>query len=278
MHKIQHQLSILNKAFRNASQADSNAVNTGIQFCLATKDKNGNSTSGIIRKSSDSLSLFKFVNKLATPEDTLFPEELYLNIYIFYKVIDAYGVPMSVKGIGLTSLEFDGDGIVMVYDWFGDSATCGNCPLVGPSNGNVLVHEAGHYLGLEHTFRSGCGDSTSATCATTGDLCCDTPPVSTANRNCNQQVNSCNEQNDRPDMLSNYMDYSIECANTFTKDQTDLMHAYITSYRELLIEANNVAKTGANTCNYHSALFSSDNKLVCDSGWVKFEALDKNLT
>lgn len=36
--QILHQLNHLNRAFRNADEADSLATNTGIQFCLANKE------------------------------------------------------------------------------------------------------------------------------------------------------------------------------------------------------------------------------------------------
>ncbi|MCB9246247.1 MAG: hypothetical protein H6606_07425 [Flavobacteriales bacterium] len=272
--QVAHQLEILNRAFRNASEADTNAVNTGIQFCLATRNIHGDSTSGIVRRAGDNLAYFKMMTGIPTPVDTLFPEDKYMNIYIVYRIISPGADTTGIKGLGLFPLQYMGNGVIMVYDWFGDETTCGDCLLNENSNGHVMVHEAGHYLGLYHTFQGGCSDSSAATCSGAGDRCCDTPPVAAANRSCTPEVNSCSEENDRPDMLSNYMDYSLQCGSAFTANQAALMHATLLSYRTALIEASNVARAGALGCDYHTALFSASQNLVCDSAWVKFTALD----
>ena len=42
------------------------------------------------------------------------------------------------------------------------------------NEGDTITHEAGHFVGLYHTFQGGCGISTPPQCNTTGDTICDT--------------------------------------------------------------------------------------------------------
>jgi hypothetical protein len=249
------------------------ATNTGIQFCLATKNINGTSFSGVERAYKPQWTSFYLPDEIPLINSDSFPKENYLNIY----VIPEFTSPSTI-GFGTPPLLFSGDGIVIRSDWFGDSATCLSCNLDNASNGLALVHEAGHYLGLLHTFQGSCKGMSDTTCSFEGDKCCDTPPVFQANRDCNHTVNSCSEQNDKDDMTENYMDYATECWNTFTNDQTLLMYATIQSFRHTLTESSNLKVTGLSDCNYHTPLFSADNHLICDSGYVKLQAHDTGRT
>jgi Leucine-rich repeat (LRR) protein len=192
------------------------AGNTGIQFCLAKFDPNGNllAEEGIERinwqtnswtnpnsfQCSEQLkSYFNGTIKLLTRWDPT----RYLNIWV--AEIDSVQVgntpPCNGGGVfggyapfpklpiiftGLPGFEDENtetditSGLVINYKAFGVNI---------PSNysvynlGRVAAHELGHYFGLLHTFRtsnnqSGCEGGTSVTCATEGDYCCDTPPTS----------------------------------------------------------------------------------------------------
>lgn len=88
------------------------------------------------------------------------------------------------------------------------------------TQGKMLVHEAGHYLGLRHIW--GDGDCSA------GDFIDDTPKSNNSSQfKCNKGRNTCVDDIngvDLPDMLENYMDYSgSSCMNTFTKDQVWVM-------------------------------------------------------
>ncbi len=95
-------------------------------------------------------------------------------------------------------------------------------------SGKVLVHEAGHYLGLRHIW--GDGD------CSFDDFIDDTPNANSDSQwACNHNRNTCVDDIfglDLPDMVENYMDYSNgACQNSFTKGQIEMMRYILAQYR-----------------------------------------------
>jgi len=111
------------------------------------------------------------------------------------------------------------DGVVM------DHTTSLGGSAVTYNEGNVLIHEVGHWMGLLHTFDGGCGGD--------GDLVDDTPEVAESNygSNCDEEVDSCPNDGLGPDMLENYMDYA-NCKNAFTPGQIERMIIQWNEYRD----------------------------------------------
>ncbi len=219
----------LNLRFQNATPyTDITGNNVGIQFCLASVDPSGNPTSGITRNVSTQTDL-----SLATSNDFLLKNVnrwdplLYLNIWVIKVVIlngNIYGGYANYP----SSLGQPNDGIVIRYNIL---------------NTEVTSHEAGHYLGLYHTFNGGC---TNFNCLLNGDYVCDTPPdASDTTYTCPQ--NSCStEMNDTSvtnpftsdvNDLPNYMDYT-SCPLSFSLGQSDRMNASLTQIRTLLLQSN----------------------------------------
>lgn len=98
------------------------------------------------------------------------------------------------------------------------------------TQGKVLVHEVGHYLGLRHIW----GDA--ADCDE-DDFIDDTPSsLSQSGFQCLLTKNTCIDSSkgpDLPDMIENYMDYSSgTCALAFTKDQIAVMRNVYENYRK----------------------------------------------
>jgi len=137
------------------------------------------------------------------------------------------------------------DGVVLHYEAVGP-----NNPVAGPlsgisDRGRTATHEVGHYLGLRHIW--GDGD------CTMDDFMADTPPAGSNSQPADLEnipacaalhpKDSCTDD-DLPDMIENYMDYSVEsCQNMFTNDQVDLMRDMLLGPRSSLLESNVFANT-----------------------------------
>ena len=93
---------------------------------------------------------------------------------------------------------------------------------------STAPHEAGHYLGLYHTFQTDC--------VAPDDAVDDTP------RNDSEYVQTCSNQDTCPDdpgndPVENYMNYSDDwCQTVFSAGQSDRMHAIIDLYHPSLLD------------------------------------------
>ena len=88
--------------------------------------------------------------------------------------------------------------------------------------GLTAVHEAGHWLGLEHTFFGGCNDK--------GDFVDDTPAMRVPTSGCPLGKDTCPEPGLDP--IHNYMDYSYDsCYFEFTVGQTQRMQDHFIFFR-----------------------------------------------
>jgi len=89
--------------------------------------------------------------------------------------------------------------------------------------GRTLTHEAGHWVGLYHTFQGGCTGS--------GDLVSDTPPEAQPVFGCPASSDTCPGDN-LPDDFHNYMDYTNDnCMTHFSTGQGTRLRAQIATYR-----------------------------------------------
>ncbi len=260
-------LRILNEDFRrqNADAVNLRTIfqsvgaDIEVEFVLAKKDQNGNCTDGITRMQS-SLSV------MASPRDQIkelvqWDPENYLNIWVVNSISSSSSTTGTVLGYAnFPWMSAATDGIVIRHDALGTIGTAA-------FDGRTLSHEIGHYLGLLHTFQSGC---------TTGDGVADTPPVASASYGCNLNKNSCsNDSPDLPDMIENFMDYSDgACQNTFTNGQKAVMTSILNSsrYRQNLVSANNLIATGIT--NPPACLAKADFKIakeaICEGETLSF--------
>jgi hypothetical protein len=88
--------------------------------------------------------------------------------------------------------------------------------------GDTVVHEVGHYLGLDHTFYGGC--------RAPGDAVADTPFERGPDYVCDESSDSCPQPGTDP--VHNYMDYGPDtCLIEFTPGQRQRMNEQVRAYR-----------------------------------------------
>ena len=233
--QIFSQIDVLNKDFRRLNQDTSDtppiwqsiAADSEIEFCLATTDPNGNTTTGITRTQT-SLSEFtindSYMKSAASGGINPWPNDDYLNIWVCNLTggLLGYATPPS-------NFNNPEDGVVVRFKSFGTTGA-----LQSPYNqGRTTTHEVGHWLNLDHLWGYGnCGN----------DQVSDTPKQEDENFDCGTfpfQDVACNTTGVNGTMFMNYMDYTNDaCMNLFTNGQKDRMLAAINQYRSNMLSHN----------------------------------------
>lgn len=208
-------------------------ANPGINFCLATQDPSGNPLSeiGVIRVSttedwydSDNGEENKMKSS-ATGGSDIWDRNKYLNVWICDISTGTANPNSGTAGYAyrpsptlLPSASIDG--IVLDFN-------------LGMNNDNVLTHETGHYLGLDHTWggSGGCGadDGFGDTPVTEGPS--NQPTTNDYQNSCSGSQQTCTGTETQ---YENYMDYA-NCTCMFTQDQANYMLSILTGIRSSLL-------------------------------------------
>lgn len=242
--RIQSQIARLNLDF-SASNNDLNKVpnafshliaNTGIQFCLANKDPEGNSSTGIVRVHT---SLDRIGTRIGPGgKRNVFYEELegseiwdserYLNIYVC-----DLGDIGGYASAPFTAVPQE-DAVVVNVRYFGTN----NHPQFG--KGRVCTHEVGHFFDLNHTWgsKTDCSDD---------DGIADTPRQMGPYFGCPSHPQaSCGSQ----DLFMNFMDYVDDsCMIMFTGGQKLRMLSALSGPRSQLLNSTNCTDPDTSSIN-----------------------------
>ncbi len=227
--RIQAQLNVLNSDYA-ATNSDTSLIptvfkplkaNTGIQFCLAQRDPQGNPTDGIIRKQTTvtSFSTNNGIKFNAQGGDDAWPATQYLNIWVGNLGSGLLGYAQFPGGAAAT------DGVVLLNGSVGGPGALGTTSSY--NRGRTATHEVGHWLNLRHIWGdSNCGN----------DFVTDTPLHTTSNFGCPAFPTLATNCSGSPQMMTmNYMDYTNDaCMYMFTEGQGIRMNTCLTSTRAAL--------------------------------------------
>ena len=205
-----------------------------IRFELATRDPEGNPTTGIRRRILDDdfwRELGEFPGRFEAAFNTAmgpWDTGKYLNVYIHPRGNSATFGSATLPEAGFHEDNGGWDFVVVA------SVAFSPIPPHAPDKNmaRILAHEVGHYLNLHHTFTD-CPSS---------DECEDTPSaLEGANWTCVPTA-SCKGP---PSMIQNYMEYSPDaCMRLFTTCQKQRMRNALTTFRYNLYADDNRALDG----------------------------------
>ena len=231
LEQIQSQLDVLNADYR-ALNDNQNIVpslfqnliaDLEIEFCLASRDPEGQATSGITRTvtTKDNIGLNADVHYAAMGGADAWDPEHYLNIWIADMGENVLGRASFPGGVPAGE-----DGVVIDPRYFG---TTGLALANAPYNlGRTTVHEIGHYFNLIHPWGMG-----SPTCDS-DDLVEDTPL--SAENYLDQCPSTLQASCGTLDMYTNFMYYTDDaCMAQFTPGQKARVLACLSGPRVALL-------------------------------------------
>ena len=245
------------------------AVDTRIEFALATLDPNGNPTTGITRESNAAASNHHKNNDFELKSTRQWDPTRYFNIWVVNKIDSDNGALAGYAQFPWMQ-GAETDGVVVIAEDVGVRSAQGYSRTVD--------HEIGHWINLFHTFNFGCS------LGQHGDNVNDTPPVISAEfKNTNDRLNTCNEgANDLPDNPRNIMDYTSDDSrcNLISRGQALRSQNALENEnywrRYHLWQPDNLEGTGTGPWGPPTANFWADRRTVCANTPVTFLDYSRN--
>ena len=253
--QVQSAITALNEDFRkqDGTNGDGDGVDVGVEFCLALRDPEGNSTNGIIRTDASSVPSYADegisvgqgtgADEVTLKSISVWPKDDYLNIWLVNEIEDNDG-GSGIQGFAYFPFNSVKDGVTILHNSFG---TVGNLKNYTDMN-RTTTHEVGHFLGLYHTFQNST-DCDETNCESQGDRVCDTP-VTVINSSCNSPECSGTQQ------VENYMDYTGQaCKNMFSEGQKVRMRYTLFEERTSLLESLGCVPVSQNDASVSSVSY-----------------------
>ena len=256
----------LNQKLRNQNGF---GVDMKMQFVLAKRDPQGNSTTGIQRVDGSGVTDFategitsggsEGANEMSVKNLSIWPRQDYYNIWVVHDIAERPGVSGQIGGYAYLPMPNNQrDGAVIDVNFM----TAGS---------DVLVHEIGHGFNLRHTFQ---GDNNNTACPSDndclnqGDFVCDTPPH--RQTDCGSG-NPCTSSGTWNSSRRNYMSY-CNSTDRFTDGQQLRVEAAIFGNirsslleSEAIIPVNQPREIGILEMLYPS---ESINEPICGSNFI----------
>lgn len=242
-NRVHSQIAALNRDFNRLNDNlvmvpdafQDRIAQVGFEFCLATRDPDGNPTSGIIRRATspnfvyDGSSPWIFYTNLGGQD--AWDTEQYLNIWVtrISEFIVGFGTfpgesPPNEQGVIVAPESFG------IYD-------APNAPF---NLGRTVTHEVGHYFNLIHPWGN------LASCDN-DDLIADTPEQSVQHFGCPSTTSAtCGST----DLTTNFMNYGNDaCIAMFTQGQARRMQATLLLARGGLLDSKGCNSISTNPSN-----------------------------
>lgn len=261
--QIQAQLDTLNRDFFGAN-GDSTKIpsyfkslfgKSGIQFCLAQRTPDNESTTGIDRvfTSPGSFTIDDKVKHSYSGGIESWNTDKYFNVWV---------CSLSNGLLGYSTFPEDGSpteqGVVMDYRSLPGGA------FTNFNSGKTLTHETGHYFNLYHIW----GDDDGA--CTGSDDVDDTPNQADATVGCFSGVktDACTTSGNGI-MYQNYMDYSDDpCLVMFTAGQVDRMETALSLYRPSLLSSNGCQPVVLSNYDVQLRSVNQPSQRICSGGFT----------
>ena len=249
--QIDSAIIALNDRFRKTpgTHGDASGVDTKIQFVLASRDPDCNSSTGVVRVNGSSVTNYASqgisagvtsgADEVDVKNLSRWPNSDYMNIWVVSEIENnnaGFGIQGYAYFPGASAVV---DGLVVQHSSFGISGTVNSWNNLN----RTVTHEVGHYLGLYHTFE---GDSSGVSCPPVtngcgtglGDCVTDTEPHIRSSSNCpTGSTNTCTGGTVGL-VIRNYMDYSSQtCADMYTTGQKSVMRSALFGPRRSLLSS-----------------------------------------
>ncbi|MCC5918001.1 MAG: hypothetical protein JJU02_11820, partial [Cryomorphaceae bacterium] len=281
--QINQAINGLNDRFANLMGNTANGNNMNIQFCLASRDPNGNPTSGINRVNGSSVPNYSSggigqsflcatgsgANEAAVKSLSTWPSSDYYNIWVVSDICNGNGLGGYAYFPSGNNNPLDG--------------TVVRVDQVSYSN-HLLAHEIGHGLFLYHTFEGSTSTlcPPNSNCLTQGDKCCDTPPHRSIDcGSSNPCATSFNWVNSSDNIMSYCWNFPLLNHGLFTLDQRSRMLATLVpgGLRHSLTLSNGCnlnPQPPSNPCNNISSIACGSNVSFSLSGTGSWNSITDN--